>query len=406
MPALAASTIPALSPAGQLKLARAILNAEAHSVLALSDRLGDDFCRAVQVIASSRGAVIVTGMGKAGLVGQKITATLASTGTRSHFLHPAEAIHGDLGRVHRDDVLLVLSYSGETEEVTRILPALKKLAACLLAITGRPRSTLGRLADVTLDLGPLREACPLGLAPSASTTAMLALGDALALVLSRLRGFAEEDFARFHPGGSLGRKLAKVEEVMRPLAECRLARQSQSVRDTLIAQRRPGRRTGAVMVVREDGSLCGIFTDSDLARLLERKQDQAIDRPIDDVMTRSPTTVTAGMLLSAACDLLAARKISELPVVDDAGRPLGLIDITDIVGTSREEDASDSSPPILRVVTLAEAEPIELTGSDGAPAISEEESECAGARATEIGQPLHSPTLPHPHTPTPVSAPQ
>jgi arabinose-5-phosphate isomerase len=361
MAALPASTPPVLSPAGQLELARTILNAEARSVLALAERLGVDFCRAVHSIASSRGAVIVTGMGKAGLIGQKITATLASTGTRSHFLHPAEAIHGDLGRVHADDVLLVLSYSGETEEVTRILPPLKKLAACLIAITGQPRSTLGRLADVTLDLGPLREACPLGLAPSASTTAMLALGDALALVLSRMRGFGEEDFARFHPGGSLGRKLAKVEDVMRPLAECRVAGTSQSVRDTLIAQRRPGRRTGAVMVVHSDGTLAGIFTDSDLARLLERKQDEAIDGPIGDVMTSSPTCTSAGTLLRAACDVLAARKISELPVVDDAGRPLGLIDITDIVGASREDEHqndADREPTVLKLVTAAEDEPI------------------------------------------------
>jgi arabinose-5-phosphate isomerase len=356
MSALPASTLPALSPHGQLELARTILAAEANSVLALADRLGDDFCRAVQTIAACRGAVIVTGMGKAGLVGQKITATLASTGTRSHFLHPAEAIHGDLGRVHREDVLLVLSYSGETEEVTRILPPLKKLAARLIAITGQPHSTLGRLSDVTLDLGPLSEACPLGLAPSASTTAMLALGDALALVLSSLRGFAVEDFARFHPGGSLGRKLAKVEEVMRPLAECRLASQSQSVRQTLIAQRRPGRRTGAVMVTSGDGTLAGIFTDSDLARLLERKEDRAIDGPIADVMTKHPTTAVAGTLLSAACEILAARKISELPVVDDAGRPLGLIDITDIVGARGEED---TPAPALRLVTGMEFDPIE-----------------------------------------------
>ena len=350
MSALAASTRLPLSPERQLELARTILHAEAQSVLALSQRLGDDFCRAVRMIHASRGCVIVSGMGKAGLVGQKITATLASTGTRSHFLHPAEAIHGDLGRVHRDDVLLVLSYSGETDEVTKILPSLKKLAAGLIAITGQPTSTLGRLANVTLDLGPLREACPLGLAPSASTTAMLALGDALALVLSRLRGFAEEDFARFHPGGSLGRKLAKVEEVMRPLAECRVAHQQQSVRDTLIQERRPGRRTGAVMVVRPDGTLAGIFTDSDLARLLECKQDQAIDWPIGEVMTPSPTTVVAGMLLSTACEVLAIRKISELPVVDAAGRPLGLIDITDIVGTSREEEPEPAEPTVLKLV--------------------------------------------------------
>jgi arabinose-5-phosphate isomerase len=367
MSALPASTPPVLSPAGQLELARSILNVEAGSVLALAQRLGAEFCRAVERIATSRGAVLVTGMGKAGLIGQKITATLASTGTRSHFLHPAEAIHGDLGRVHADDVLLVLSYSGETEEVTRILPSLTKLASCLIAITGQRHSTLGRLADVTLDLGPIREACPLGLAPSASTTAMLALGDALALVLSRMRGFAEEDFARFHPGGSLGRKLSKVEEVMRPLAECRVAGVSQSVRQTLIAQRRPGRRTGAVMVVHGDETLAGIFTDSDLARLLERKEDAAIDGPIGDVMTKCPTSVVAGTLLPAACDVLAARKISELPVVDGAGRPLGLIDITDIVGATDARDAGAEEPTVFKLVPAPEDEPINSGATPHSP---------------------------------------
>src|SRR5688500_17156942 len=226
----AARAIDPLSRFEQLRLAREVVRTEAHALTALADALGDEFCQAAELIHNCRGSVIVSGMGKAGLVGQKITATLASTGTRSHFLHPAEAIHGDLGRVHRDDVLLILSYSGETDEVTKILPSLKKLAAGLIAITGQPQSTLGRLADVTLDLGPLREACPLGLAPSASTTAMLALGDALALVLSRLRHFSAVDFAKLHPGGNLGRKLARVDEVMRQLGNCRMAEHTQPVR--------------------------------------------------------------------------------------------------------------------------------------------------------------------------------
>jgi arabinose-5-phosphate isomerase len=356
MSALAASTAPLLLPQAQLELARSVLHAEVQALLTVGQRLGDEFCRALEIMARCSGAVIVSGMGKAGLVGQKIAATFASTGTRSHFLHPAEAVHGDLGRVDRRDVLLVLSYSGETEEITRILPSLRKLGAELVAITGQPQSTLGRAADVTLDLGPLREACPLGLAPSASTTAMLALGDALALVLSRLRGFGPEDFARFHPGGSLGRKLARVEEVMRPLSDCRLACQTQSVRQTLIAQRRPGRRTGAIMVTGADGALAGIFTDSDLARLLERRQDELIDGPLADVMTPHPATVVVGTLLPAACELMAARKISELPVVDASGRPLGLIDITDLVGAaSRDDQATTEEPTILRLVPSREA---------------------------------------------------
>jgi arabinose-5-phosphate isomerase len=248
-----------------------------------------------------------------------------------------------LGRVHAEDVALVLSFSGQTEEVVRILPPLRELGVSIIAVTGRPSSPLGKHAAVTLDLGSINEACPLGLAPTASTTAMLALGDALALVLSRLRGFSSEDFARFHPGGSLGRKLARVEDVMRPLAQCRVAQDSQTLRQTLVGQSRPGRRTGAIMIVDPAGLLVGIFTDSDLARLLESNRDAAIDGPLADVMTRSPATTTLGELLSAACEVLSRRKISELPVVDQDGRPIGLIDITDVVGLEPEAVQSPKS---------------------------------------------------------------
>jgi arabinose-5-phosphate isomerase len=332
-----------LSPLDQLRLAREIVRTEGQTLLALADRLGDDFCRAVNLLERCRGSVIVSGMGKAGLIGQKIAATLASTGTRSHFLHPGEAIHGDLGRVHADDIVLMLSFSGQTEEVVRILPALRELGVSIIALTGQSESPLARQAAVTLDLGAIREACPLGLAPTASTTAMLALGDALALVVSRTRGFSTDDFARFHPGGSLGRKLARVEEAMRPLAQCRLACESQTLRETLVVQSRPGRRTGAIMVTDDAGVLVGIFTDSDLARLLEANRDAAIDGPLADVITRSPATVSVGELLTAACEVLSRRKISELPVVDAAGCPVGLIDITDVVNVPREEVQSPKS---------------------------------------------------------------
>lgn len=324
---------------------REILRIEGQTLLNVANHLGDDFGRAVELLHGCRGGVIVVGMGKAGLVGQKIAATLASTGTRAHFVHPSEAMHGDLGRLHRDDVVLALSYSGETEEVTRMIPSLRSIGATLIGITGHPQSTLGRSCRVVLDLGSIREACPLGLAPSASTTAMLALGDALALVISRKRHFSAEDFARLHPGGALGRRLAKVEDVMRPLAECRLADESQSLREILVVQSRPGRRTGAIMVIDRLGKLSGIFTDSDLARLLESRREASIDGPISQVMTRSPRCVTSGSRLSSACDLLAQRKISELPVVDHEGRPIGLIDITDIVSIPTEEEE-----PVERVV--------------------------------------------------------
>src|SRR5687767_10017358 len=196
----------------ELAFAKEVLRREATAVLQLAARLDERFSAAARLLHDCRGSVMVTGMGKAGLIGQKIAATLASTGTRSHFVHPAEAIHGDLGRVHADDVALVLSFSGQTEEVVRILPPLAQLGVPIVAVTGQAGSALGKAAAVILDLGPIREACPLGLAPSASTTAMLALGDALALVLSRLRRFSADDFARNHPGGSLGRQLLRVEE--------------------------------------------------------------------------------------------------------------------------------------------------------------------------------------------------
>jgi len=347
-----AARIESVSSFEQLRQGREIIRTEGETLLALAENLSPEFCRAADRLHACRGSVLVCGMGKAGLVGQKLTATLSSTGTRSHFLHPAEAIHGDLGRIHRDDIVLILSYSGETEEVVRLLPAIRKLGAEIIAITGQPQSQLGRAATITLDLGPIREACPLGLAPSASTTAMLALGDALALVVSQMRDFSAVDFARFHPGGSLGRKLAKVEDTMRPLAECRLALETDTLRSTLVRQSRPGRRSGAIMITDSSGRLAGIFTDSDLARLLEKNRDQAIDGPLSFIMTVSPQCVPAGSLLSVACEILMERKISELPVVDASGKPIGLIDITDIVGLADNEPQSTlSGPALLKLIT-------------------------------------------------------
>ncbi len=323
---------PRLSRFEQLCYAREILRIEGHAVVALARRLSDDFCRAVDRVMDCRGSILVTGMGKAGLVGQKITATLASTGTSSHFIHPAEAVHGDLGRVRENDVVLALSFSGETDEMIRLLPPLAAMRVPIIAITATSDSTLGRAADVVLALGPLQEACCLGLAPSTSTTAMLALGDALALVASRMRDFGHADFARYHPGGSLGRKLAMVDELMRPLAACRVARQCQTVRQVIVQVSRPGRRTGAIMLVDANGQLTGLFTDSDLARILEEKQDAALDMPIAQVMTKQPVTTTPKTRLVHAIETLAAKKISELPVVDAAGLPVGILDVTDIVG--------------------------------------------------------------------------
>jgi arabinose-5-phosphate isomerase len=326
-----------LSSFEQYRLARDILRAEAGALTSLSERLEKAaFCAAVELVHQSRGALIVSGMGKAGLIGQKIAATLASTGTRSHYVHPGEAVHGDLGRIHPEDVVLVLSYSGETEEITRLMPILNQLDVPVIAITGKPHSSLARAATVVLDLGPIREACPLGLAPSTSTTAMLALGDALALVVSRMRDFGPEDFARYHPAGSLGRKLAKVEDVMRPLLECRIASEKLSVRQVFVQRSRPGRRTGAIMIVNDAGQLSGFFTDSDLAKLFERKLEAAIDGPISAVMTNEPQRATIGTALSSALETLSQYKISELPIVDRSGCPIGMIDITDVVGVKND----------------------------------------------------------------------
>ena len=321
-----------LSRFEQLRFAREVLQTEGRAILALAEHLNNDFCSAVDILSAGLGSVIVTGIGKAGIIARKIAATLASTGTASHFLHPSEAIHGDLGRVGYQDVVLALSFSGESEEIVRLLPHLRELPVPIVAITGNGGSTLGRHADATLSLGNIREACSLGLAPSTSTTAMLALGDAIALVISRMKKFQAEDFARRHPGGSLGRKLALVDDVMRPLSECRIAKSSLTVRDVLVQAGRAGRRTGAMMLVDEAGLLMGIFTDSDLARLLENRQEDVLGISVREVMTRSPRSIVASSRLSEALVLLKEWKISELPVVDAVGVPLGLIDITDVVG--------------------------------------------------------------------------
>lgn len=316
----------------QIRMGRSIIRQEADALSRLAESLGRDFCRAVEVLLGCQGSVIVTGVGKAGLIGQKLTATLSSTGTRSHFLHPTEAVHGDLGCVHPDDIVLALSNSGETEEVCRLLPILKGLRIPVIAMTATDHSTLGQSADVVLQLGRLREAGTHQLAPSTSTTAMLALGDALALTVSEARGFTPGDFALFHPAGSLGRQLSAVRDVMRGADELRIASEQTLTREVLASTEREGRRTGAVILTDDTGKLSGLFTDSDLARLLAMRQDGQLDRPISEVMTRNPVTLPVEASLAEAVDLLTERKVSELPVVDRRQQPVGLIDITDVIG--------------------------------------------------------------------------
>jgi arabinose-5-phosphate isomerase len=315
----------------RLHRARKVFQAEAAAVQSLSNLIDEDFSLAVQSIVHMTGSLIVTGIGKAGLIGQKIAATFASTGTPAHFVHPAEAMHGDLGRFQSSDVVLVLSNSGETEEVIKLLPALKATCAGLIAITAKPQSRLGKTADCVLAIPNTEEACSLNLAPTTSTTAMLAMGDALAMVVKDERGFAAQDFAANHPGGSLGLKLKRVEEVMRPLAECRVAHVTASIRNVIVGVAKPGRRTGAVMLIDDQEKLVGLFTDSDLARILERRQEAVLDQSIEQFMHRTCLSIAQGARLADAMAIIADRKISELPVLDDQQRPLGLIDITDLV---------------------------------------------------------------------------
>jgi arabinose-5-phosphate isomerase len=325
----------------RLDYARQIVRGEAAALLSVADRLNDSFLEAVALLHRCPGRVCITGTGKSADVGQKIAGTLNSTGTRAYTLDATRAVHGDLGMIHHQDVVVALSQSGETEEIVKLLPSLRQMALALIAITSNERSTLATSADVSLVLGPLEEMCPLGLAPSTSTTAMIAVGDALAFVLMKMREFTHEDFARFHPAGSLGRKLLKVEAVMRRGTELRIACQQKTVREVFAQEKRLGRRTGAVMLSDDAGTLTGLFTDSDLARLFEQHKDDAFDRPIREVMTPRPITVVVGTRLTVAVDILRQRKISELPVVDAAGKPVGMIDITDLIGlVSREEAES------------------------------------------------------------------
>ncbi|MEM6330201.1 MAG: SIS domain-containing protein, partial [Planctomycetota bacterium] len=267
---------------------------------------------------------------------------------------------GDLGRVGPGDAVLMLTQSGETGEVTQLLPSLREIGAPVVAITASGQSTVGRAAAAVIELGELEEACSLGLAPSTSTTAMLAVGDALALVLSSMKGFRAEDFARRHPGGALGRKLSLVDDCMRPLAECRVADQQRPAREVLVACGKRGRRTGAIMLTDDAGRLAGLFTDSDLARMFEQRGDggptvdSVLDQPIAALMAAEPTTIPSGARMSQAVALLAGRKFSELPVVDADGKPIGLIDVTDIVGwepqpTAPADRKPKTSAPDIRV---------------------------------------------------------
>ncbi|MBI2094153.1 MAG: KpsF/GutQ family sugar-phosphate isomerase [Candidatus Omnitrophica bacterium] len=309
--------------------AREVLRIEAQAIQRLLRRVDHSFIQAVELLAACKGRVVVTGMGKAGLIGQKISATLASTGTPSHSVHPAEAIHGDLGRVTKEDVMIVLSKSGETEELTRLLPVIKRLGSKLIALTGNPHSTLAKHSDVVLDVSVTREACSLNLAPTASTTAMLAFGDALAVVVAEQKGFREKDFALLHPGGQLGRKLLlRVTDLMRTADANPIVRQTARVKDVLLATTRA--RAGCASIIDEQGRLVGIFTDGDLRRHLDSAPNLA-ELVVKNVMTTHPKTIAPDCLAAEALRLLREHKIDELVVVNAKKQPVGLLDVQDLL---------------------------------------------------------------------------
>ena len=313
--------------ASLLDVARTVLRTEAAAILRLVDTIGADFERAVDVLADCRGRVVVTGMGKSGIICRKIAATLSSTGTPAFFLHPAEAIHGDIGALRDDDVVVAMSRSGETEEVIRLLESIRRIGARLIAITGDSRSTLGRAADVTLDCGISGEACPLNLAPTASTTAALALGDALAMTLLVRKGFREEDFASLHPGGRLGRRLMRVEQAMHAGDAAPIVRVSTLMPE--VFHEMSSKRLGMTCVVSEDGRLAGVFTDGDLRRLMTRTAD-VLALTAGEVLTPNPVTIERRLLAVEALKLMEDRKITSVIVVDEDHHVEGVVHLHDL----------------------------------------------------------------------------
>lgn len=312
-----------------LKRAREVLDIESGAIRELKPRLGKNFEDALKLIIKTKGRVVVSGMGKTGIIAQKFSATLASTGTPSLFLHTAEAIHGDLGKVTSQDSVIVISNSGATEEMKQLLPLLKKIGCKVIALTGNLKSVLAKYSDIVLDVSVKREACPLGLAPTASTTATLAMADAISVCLLELKGFKEKDFAFFHPGGTLGRRLIlKVEDIMRRGQSNPVVSEEKKVSEVLLEITKA--RSGSAVVIDKRGKLKGIFTDGDLRRHLET-DERLPQRKIKEVMTKNPAVVHKEMLAAQALRILQEKKIDELPVVDDKMRPIGLLDVQDLL---------------------------------------------------------------------------
>jgi arabinose-5-phosphate isomerase len=317
------------------QFAQQVIETEAAAVRALTASVADPaFEKAIYLIRDCPGAVLVSGIGKAGHVARKLSASFSSTGTPSHFLNPAEALHGDLGSVRKGDVVLILSYSGESDEILRMLSVIKKLGNPIVSITSTSQNALGRHSDLVLKLGKIEEACPLGLAPSASTISMAALGDALFLTVMKCRKFTTEDFALYHPAGQLGRKLIKVREAMTfrrgenlPVASDRLT-VGQVLREVSSIKRRSG---AVILTDAQTGRITGIFSDGDLRRLILHDEDAAMRRPVREVMTANPKRINGDALASEAMAILRQHRIDDLPVVDDDDQPIGLIDVQDLV---------------------------------------------------------------------------
>ena len=331
-------------PEVDLELARKVLRAEGEAISALAGQIGSSFACAVRMVFECPGTTILTGIGKAGLVARKVSATLASTGTQSIFLHPVEALHGDLGRLQPGDVVIALSHSGATDELIRLLDHIKARRATLIVITGTEDSPLARHADIAVCYGRQQEACPLGLAPTVSTSCMLALGDALAATVMQMRSFTPEEFVAFHPAGSLGRRLLKVEEAMtfRKGERLTVVSDSLTLGDALAEAEKVPRRSGAMLIVNGDGALAGILTDADLRRLVIQHRGGAfLDRPVGEFMTHKPKHIHVGELASEALAILNRHRIDELPVVDDADRPVGIIDVQDLLGIKTLSNGRD-----------------------------------------------------------------
>lgn len=312
-----------------LEHGRRVLDIEARAIASLVDRLDDRFTRAVEILFVCSGKVVVSGMGKSGLIGQKIAATLASTGTPAFFLHPAEGIHGDLGMLARRDTVIALSNSGETEEVLKLLPFVKRLNIPVIALTGRLQSSLAKNSDVTLDVSVSEEACPMGLAPTASTTAMLAMGDALAIALLQKRGLSEEDFAQFHPGGTLGRRLLlKVKDLMHHGEAVPRIQAGATVHDAILEM--TTKKLGMTTVLEDDGRLLGVITDGDLRRYLEKGLDLTTAQA-RDLASRSPKTIASDALAARAVQIMEEFSITALVVLDEHASVVGVLHLHDLL---------------------------------------------------------------------------